>query len=135
VAGDLAGSAEATESLTELARLVAGFAQHYRSKVDDWSERLRKMLIAGRQIAIWGAGSKGVTFLSTVPGATEITCAVDINPRKWGRFLPLSGSRVIPPEDLNRWNVDTILVMNPNYEAEIRETLDRVGCRAELALV
>jgi Methyltransferase domain/C-methyltransferase C-terminal domain len=125
----------ATDALEELSLLVAVFAQHFQQKVDMWSERLQAMLAAGRQIALWGAGSKGVSFLSAVQGGAAIACAVDVNPRKWGRCLPLSARQVVSPDELTRWKVDTVLVMNPLYEAEIRDTLDRVGCRAELTLV
>jgi hypothetical protein len=130
-----ASPAQGSESLEELAHLVGAFARHFREKLDHANERLRRMLKQGRRIALWGAGSKGVSFLSSVDGGSAIACAVDINPRKWGRFLPLSAITVVSPEELGRFEVDTVLVVNPLYETEIKNALERVGCQAELCLV
>ena len=46
--------------------------------------------------------------------------AVDINPHKQGRFLPLTGVAVIPPEELGALAPFKLLIMNPIYADEIQ---------------
>lgn len=120
--------------LAELGRLVDRFASHFREKVDLWTSRVASLVADGRVPAIWGTGSKGVTFLN-VAGGRSICCAVDINARKHGRYVPGTAQPVVPPERLPGLGVDTVLVMNPLYESEIRERLAGLGMDAEVLLV
>ena len=83
--------------------------------------RLRGLRADGA-LAIWGAGAKGVTFLNHLdPDASLLDCVVDVNPRKQGRFVPGTGHAIIAPEALAARGVRHIIVMNPNYAAEIGE--------------
>jgi SAM-dependent methyltransferase len=119
----------------ELAALVDRFAGHFREKVDHWSGRLAEIASRGGRVAIWGAGSKGVTFLNTVEGGRDVICAVDINARKQGRYVPGTGQEVVGPDRLARKGVDVVLVMNPLYADEIRRTLDGIGVSAAIEQV
>jgi SAM-dependent methyltransferase len=112
--------------------LVGRFARAYRERVDAWQSRLEKMLAAGGRIAVWGAGSKGVTFLNVLPSGAEIHAVIDINTRKSGRFVPGTGQRVDVPSALVELEIDTILVMNPLYEVEVRKQAAEVGSPAQV---
>lgn len=78
-------------------------------------------------IVLWGAASKGVVFAAKAPPAIEskITHAIDINPSKQGFFMPTSGVEVLDPATgIARLDSSSlILIMNPNYEEEIRKSL------------
>ena len=77
--------------------------------------------VAGRfRVAIWGAGSKGVAFLTTLGVRSEVAFAVDINPHKHGFFMPGTGHEVVGPERLREAPPDVVVVMNPIYVEEIR---------------
>ena len=104
-----------------IANRVGAFAGHQRSKVAEWNERLASWLAEGRKPAIWGAGSKGVTFLNTLELGSRVLCAIDINERKHGRFVPGSGQEVVPPERAVELGADVVLIMNPLYRDEIRQ--------------
>ena len=67
---------------------------------------------------VWGAGSKGVTFLSTlnVPGAVEYV--VDINPNMSSHYLAKTGLEIVPPSILTDYRPDVVIVMNPIYQSE-----------------
>ncbi len=86
-------------------------------------------------MALWGAGSKGVTFLNVVPAAAGIHAVVDLNPRKTGRHIPGTGHAIVAPESLRADRVDVVLVMNPLYEDEIRRQVGNLGIGAEFAVV
>ena len=50
--------------------------------------------LAENNVAVWGAGGKGVTFASTIdPEAEMIRCMIDINPKKKDFTLGVAGTK------------------------------------------
>lgn len=88
-----------------------------------------------RRVVVWGAGSKGVSFLNALPTQKVISYIVDINPRKIGRFVPGSAQEVVHPDFLNSYQPDQILVMNANYLAEIEAYARNLGLKAAICPV
>ena len=121
--------------VAELAGLVSAFSEQAAAKVERFAAELRSRLDAGGRVALWGAGSKGVTFLNLVPGGDRVGCVVDVNPRKHGRYVPVTGQPVVGPEELRAFRPDAVLVMNPLYELEIRAMLGDLGVEAEAVSV
>lgn len=77
------------------------------------------------QTVIWGGASKGVIFsLLRERAGVPVDRVIDINPGKQGKYLAATGHKVETPQsvlgDLAKGS--EILVMNPNYLEEIRET-------------
>ncbi|TJW62615.1 MAG: SAM-dependent methyltransferase, partial [Mesorhizobium sp.] len=66
--------------------LVRRFDQTYRDKVAWWRDYLATR--DPEQTVVWGAGSKGITFVNIVPEGARIGALVDVNPHKQGRFAP-----------------------------------------------
>ena len=80
-------------------------------------------LIHQRRIAIWGAASKGVIYsLHAMRNSIPITCAIDVNPAKHNKYLPVTGVPVISPvAAVNELPEQThVVIMNSNYSEEIR---------------
>ena len=100
-----------------------------------WQRRLEQIQQAGQQCVIWGAGSKGVTFLNTLETQDQILYAVDINPRKQGMYLAGTGQRVVPPEFLRAYEPDVVIIVNPIYEDEIRQQALSLGLAPEFMCV
>lgn len=119
----------------DLAPLVAGFREAYEDKVGTWGVRLHELLADGRRIAVWGAGSKGVTFLNVVESGAEVSAVIDLNPRKHGRFVPGTGQEIAAPESLASSGVDVVLAMNRLYVDEIGRSLADLGVRADVLSV
>lgn len=120
--------------------LLAAFAAYprrHRDMLEGWRGFVERRLREGRRLVLWGAGSKGVTFLNLLGLRAEsgLDVAVDVNPRKSGTHIPGTGQRTLPPEALAMAPPDTVLVMNPEYMAEIDGTLEGLGIRAELVPV
>ena len=92
----------------------------------DRIERGGRAIAAERQTVVWGAGSKGVTFLNLVPDAASVELVVDVNPRKRHRFVPGTAQRVVAPDELPS-SIGTVVLMNRIYEDEVRKEL-RVHC-------
>lgn len=100
-----------------------------------WQEHLSKAAAQGRRTAIWGAGSKGTTFLNNLSEGNVILYAVDVNARKLGRFIPGTGHEIVAPDALGDAQLDEIVVMNPIYRDEIASMAKAVGSSAEVTVV
>lgn len=123
------------EGVAEITRRVGQFARSYASRAAGWRSMLAEAHSLGQACAIWGAGSKGVAFLTTLGLKDEIACAVDINPNKRGTYMAGSGHVIVSPEDLREYRPEIIFVMNPIYKPEIEASLAQVGLSARLVLV
>jgi SAM-dependent methyltransferase len=110
------------------------FPATFRDKVERWRQRLAEWHQIGRRVVVWGAGSKATTFLNALPRTQPISYLIDLNPRKAGMFAAGVGLPVAPPELLETEPADVIIVMNPNYEGEIRTQAKSLGISAEIAL-
>ncbi len=100
---------------------VFRFPTNYHDKISRWQERFAEMHKEGKKAVVWGAGSKGVSFLNMLSGETGIEYLVDINPRKVGKFIPGTGQEIVPPQFLRTYQPDVVIVMNPNYRGEIAD--------------
>ena len=120
------------EDLLALTADARAFAANYAAKRDEWRARLRALAAAGQRGVVWGAGSKGVTFLNATGAGEEIVAVVDINPRKQGKYVAGTGQRIVAPADLPALRPDFVIIMNANYRAEIGEMLAEAGVMAEI---
>jgi hypothetical protein len=119
-------------------RFAAGidsFPTAFTRKLNYWRERMVDNGRRGRKAVIWGSGSKGVAFLTTLGLKEEIACAVDINPHRQGYFMPGTGHPIVGPEQLLEVRPDQVIVMNPIYRKEIGEQLRGLGLEPELLTV
>jgi SAM-dependent methyltransferase len=122
-------------NLAEMAELVAAFAEKYQEKTAHWRAQLAAYAAAGQKVVIWGAGSKGVTFLNVLETADQIAYVVDINPRKQGRFIAGTGQEIVGPDFLADYQPDVVLIMNPLYRDEIRDMLAAQGLHPAIEVV
>ncbi len=123
------------DDLERLARDVAAFADKYRSKAKFWDQELEKIKDARKKVVVWGGGSKGITFLNTLKVQDQIEYVVDINPHKHGKYVPVIGQKIVPPEFLSEYRPDIIIVMNPIYKNEIRQITKKMNVTAKLVAV
>jgi hypothetical protein len=120
---------DGTGSSTLLA-LAEKFRSFYAEKTREFRSKLAEFQAAGRKVAIWGAGTKGVMFLNIVGTGHEV--AVDLNPKKHGMFIAGTGQPIVAPASLKDAPPDLVIVMNPVYAGEIRGTLSELGLAPEL---
>ena len=119
--------------LPDVATLCRNFSAAYRRKAGFWADQLAGLRAGKSRTVLWGAGSKGVTFLNALHVSPDVVEAVvDINPRKNGRFIPGTGQEVIGAEFLPLNPPETVIVMNPIYESEIKTTLANLGVKADV---
>ena len=114
---------------------ASGIREGYAVMIDTCRRQVETYAARGCKMALWGAGSKGVTFLNIADPSKAIGTVVDINPRKQNQHVALTGQKVVAPEALSAIKPDVIFVMNALYTKEIAATLDRLGVEAELVPV
>ncbi|HPF36669.1 MAG TPA: class I SAM-dependent methyltransferase [Candidatus Krumholzibacteria bacterium] len=120
------------DDLPGLIRLADDFSVRCRNHVLSWRDRLDDLKRRDATTVIWGSGSKGVSFLTTLDVGEEVAGAVDINPHRQGHVMPGTGHRILAPEDLMELNPDAVVVMNSIYAPEIGAQLRELGLTPEL---
>ena len=110
-----------------MADYVSEFADAYAEKVNAWRNNLREMKQKKQKVIIWGAGSKGITFLNTLKIKDQIKYIVDINPHKQGRYAPGTGQKIVPAVYLKKYHPDVVIAMNPIYVGEIKDIISKLN--------
>jgi SAM-dependent methyltransferase len=118
-----------------LAALISAFGEKYHRKRVHWKQKLAHITGPSKDVVLWGAGSKGVTFLNVIPAVDKVEYAVDSNPDKQGRYIPGSGQEIVSPAFLQSYRPDGVILMNPLYESEIRAELAEMGLSPEIYIV
>ncbi|MBN1803666.1 MAG: methyltransferase domain-containing protein [Sedimentisphaerales bacterium] len=109
-------------------QLINSFQNVYLQKTSSWQNTLAELENQNSRTVIWGAGSKGVTFTNTMNiSYKQIEHLVDINPRKFGKFVPGTAQSVVGPDFLKKYCPQTIIIMNPIYQNEIRANVKKLG--------
>ena len=109
-----------------LEKYVARFQDNVHKKIEFWQTKLTDLDRQGRKIVIWGSGSKGVSFLTTLKIRDQIEYVVDINPYRQGTFMAGTGQLVVAPEFLQQYRPDVVIIMNAIYHDEIQKNLVRM---------
>ncbi len=117
--------------LDEVIKQVLTFSTRYASKIRSWSNELRTMGQNGKRAVVWGGGSKGIAFVNALKSPL-IEYVVDINPRKHGKFVPVTGQKIVAPFFLTSYRPDFIIVMNPVYIEEIWKTIKELGLNSKV---
>lgn len=121
-----------TAPTEEFVRAIETFAARHDEKLANWRARLGDLTAAGRRILAWGSGAGAVNFLSSLDVRDHIPFVVDINPRRQGRFMPLTGQAVVPPSFVPSFAPDVVIVTNATFEQEIARQLRDMGVQCEV---
>lgn len=115
----------------DFAGAVASFSARHREKVRGWRARLDGLLASGQRVIAWGSGAGGVTFLSALDVREQVPVVVDINPKRQGKFMPLTGQPVVPPSAVPQCRPDVVIVTNATFEREIAAQIAAMGVTCE----
>jgi SAM-dependent methyltransferase len=110
---------------------ILSFPARYLAKIESWRDELGRLERSGKRVVVWGAGSKGITFLNVL-AAASVEYVIDINPRKHGRYVGGAGAKVMPPEFLAAYQPDAVIAMNSIYRDEISSHLRLMGLSPEI---
>lgn len=126
--GDPEGAVDAEEPAVSADSVRGG----YDRMIDSCRRKIDQFSAEGQRMALWGAGSKGVTFLNVADSGNAIGTVVDINPRKQSQHVAVTGQKIVAPEALGDVRPDVIFVMNSLYMNEIADKLGQLGVSAKL---
>jgi SAM-dependent methyltransferase len=126
---------EIENDLSTIPAAVAEFRSTVEKKIQYWRRFLEDSYRSGQRTVIWGSGSKGVAFLTTLKIAREVEYVVDVNPYRQGKFMPVTGQQIIPPAELASCKPACVVAMNPVYLDEIHGDLDALGVQTQLLSV
>jgi len=99
---------------------------------NNWISKIKK-IADKKKIAVWGAGSKGMTFVNMFDSNKKyIDCVIDINVKKNKHFIPGTGHLIINPQEIKSRKIDDIIIMNPNYKNEILNTINKMNIKIDL---
>ncbi|MEZ6016791.1 MAG: class I SAM-dependent methyltransferase [Planctomycetota bacterium] len=110
-------------------------AREFRETIGSKLAALRAELQAAAMkgpVALWGSGSKAVSYLTTLDVTDEVAAVVDINPHKHGKFMAGTAHEILPPSALVALQPASVIVMNPIYLDEIRSDLEGLGLAPEV---
>jgi SAM-dependent methyltransferase len=111
------------------------YGQRLPGRLEGWRRQVSEVVEAGGRVALWGSGSKGVAFLTSLGFEWEIEDVVDVNPFRQGKFMVGTGQQIVPPDALQALRPDLVIAMNPIYLTEIQSSLDALGVGARLVAV
>ncbi len=121
------------ESPAETLDMVRYFVEHADARRSEWRTKLADWRAAARRVVLWGGGSKGVAFLTTLgQSRDDIAYAVDINPLKHATFMAGTGQEIIAPESLQTFRPDVVIIMNPVYRDEVTADLAALGLSPQI---
>jgi hypothetical protein len=114
--------------------LYSSFSARFAERVAQSHRRIDELRSDRRRVVVWGAGAKGVTFLNLLrlTAGSGVDWVVDINPRKQGHFVPLMGQRIVGPDFLLENPPQLVIVLNPEYELEVRSMINDRGIDCEV---
>jgi FlaA1/EpsC-like NDP-sugar epimerase len=102
-----------------------------RKRLESWQKNLEKLEATDKQAVLWGAGARGASLLNMLKVKEQIRYIVDINPRKHGKYIPGTGQQIVPPEFLQTYKPDVLILTNPIYKEEIQSTVKNFGINPE----
>lgn len=124
-----------SDELEGLLALGERFGRSYRDKVAHWKDWMNGDGREPGDAVLWGAGSKGVTFLNVVDRQGAIRYAVDLNPKKQGTFVAGTGQEIVGPEFLKELRPAHVVLTNSLYLEEVRRMLSELDVDAQVTCV
>lgn len=126
---------ELENDIDQMAQYIDAFPARFQEKATYWQDTLQRVQQQGQRAVLWGSGSKGVAFLTTLGIRDTIQYTVDINPNKHGTYMAGTGQEIVGPAFLTDYKPDLVIIMNPVYKEEIQRDLHNMGLSPEVVTV
>lgn len=95
--------------------------------IDNFEKYIDESLAAGKTIAGYGAGGRGIMTLSALKNANQLQYIVDKKPKATGVYAPKFHLPVYEISQLAKQPVDEVIVFSFGYMKEIKEDLKSIG--------
>lgn len=117
--------------------LLKGFNNEFEEFNSRFTGLMEEYRNAGKKVAAWGAGAKGVTIFSFSGMTPEtISYVVDKDDFKWNKYLPGSKLQVVAPETVKEQPVDAMIITGVMFYKEItRQLVNEFGFKGDVILL
>jgi len=106
--------------------LLKDFKHEFEAFNKEFGRLMDSYRAAGKKVAAWGAGAKGVTIFSfSGMDSGSIAYVVDKDNFKWNKFLPGSRLPVVAPDTVREKPVDAMIITGVMFYKEITRQLVR----------
>ncbi len=126
---------EQEDDMADLKASVATFPARIADMLSTWQSRIDDYARDGKKVVLWGSGSKGVSFLTTLKVNDTVQYVVDINPNRQGYFMSGTGQEIVSPSFLAEYKPDVVIVMNEVYVDEITADLNSMNLSPEVIAI
>lgn len=100
------------------------FRQKVRSRQKDLHSLLTRLVDSGASVMALGASTKGNVLVMTTPVTQELVSKVgDVNPYKFGRFLPGSGIPIVSQDEVLSERPDYLLILPWHFRETFMQSL------------
>jgi hypothetical protein len=100
------------------------FRQKVRTRQKDLHSLLSRLVASGASVMALGASTKGNVLVLTTPVTTELVSKVgDVNPYKFGRYLPGSGIPIVSQDEVLAERPDYLLVLPWHFRETFMQSL------------
>ena len=100
------------------------FRQKVRSRQKDLHSLLTRLVDSGASVMALGASTKGNVLVMTTPVTTDLVTQVgDVNPYKFGRYLPGSGIPIVSQDDVLAARPDYLLILPWHFRETFMQSL------------
>lgn len=110
-------------SLETLRSSVLAFKAHSEEISRYWKTRLEEWKASEKKAVLWGTGPRQNTFLNALKIEDTFLHVVDLDPRNRGLHVAGSGHRVVSPAALRSLRPDAVIIMDEEYESEVRQLI------------
>lgn len=86
--------------------------------INNFDAFLKNRNAESQTIGVWGAGAKGLTIMSRSKASNLISCVLDSDKNKQGRYTPISNIKIVDPHDGLR-ECDNIVILAIAYQKSI----------------
>ena len=108
------------------------YTEHYNKNKNTIIEIMKYYNSNNEKAAIWGAGLKGIAFLSIFDFDEKIIrCVYDIDTSKYGNSI-VNGHEITGINDEKHSDITVIYLMNPNFESEIAGIIKKSNRKVKL---
>lgn len=88
--------------------------------VQDMNAQVRSHLEQHRRVLVWGAAGNGTNILNTLQiGSNQIPYVIDKDQNKQGKFIPITGQRIISPTEAVDFSPEVVVIMSQFHRLEI----------------
>lgn len=93
-------------------------------RLDAALDRADAAVARHKKVVLWGSGGRAISaLLQRGWDTTRVAYCADVDAGKQGKYIPITGQRILSPQEVRDFAPELVMVSNPRYLEEIRREL------------